>query len=110
MEDKREKLPDGVSLAEYVEQTLEKMPTSTLTYRETWALKEYLKQRQVPTEIGAAAAVQDITNAALRAENKMLRARYEYVRDHCLDGAMLLHRATPEERDRTLDALRGEGE
>lgn len=45
--DKREKIPAGLSLAEYGERILAKMPTATLTYRETWALKQYFEQMRV---------------------------------------------------------------
>jgi len=47
MKDKREQLPEGVTLMEYAEEILTRMPTSTLTHRETWALKEYVRQLEV---------------------------------------------------------------
>lgn len=43
MRDQREHLPAGLSLEEYAEQIIARMPCS-LTYRETWALMEYIKK------------------------------------------------------------------
>ena len=40
--DRRASIPAGLTLDEYIEQVLARMPTSTLTYRETWALKLYI--------------------------------------------------------------------
>ena len=50
MIDKREKLPSNYTLVEYAEEILSRMPMAGLTYRESWALKEYIKLLQEKLE------------------------------------------------------------
>ena len=52
MIDKREKLPSNYTLVEYAEEILNRLPVSGLTYRESWAIKEYVKllQKRLPAE------------------------------------------------------------
>ena len=42
----REDLPAGRELEEYVKELIARMPTSTLTHRETWAIKKYIEKLQ----------------------------------------------------------------
>ena len=42
--DSRDKIPVGMTLNEYVNKIIVKLPTSTLTHRETYALKMYLEK------------------------------------------------------------------
>jgi len=41
--DRRESPPSNKTLEEYSKDVIKKLPCSGLTYRESWAIKEYIK-------------------------------------------------------------------
>ena len=49
--DRRHQLPDGESLDGYASDILQRMPTGSLTHRETWALKEWINTRHTSADV-----------------------------------------------------------